>query len=401
MKYAFYHLVFILLLFGMIRWVNSQAIIPGPDELKVFDVIHYTSIKDTGYSFDASRQSNVAFFPAFPYLWKFSGLNIYGISILNIVLFYISFIFLALRFGFSAREQLLLLSVPSMFFMYLPYSEALYFSISVLLLAGMQGRNHLITCTGFLFASVTRSAANVFLPAIILTEWIDNRFKQWKNVLLYSFFSLAGIAIVAYIQYVQTGYAFGFIQTQQYWEHHLQWPKLRFTSWGQYIYLDAAALLFGALCMYISVELILRFRKDFSDFKNNKALVFSVLCISGLTLLALIMKGGSFFSLNRYIFPGAFFCLAAVFLLRRAKININKLIYILIAVFLFLGLFHFFVHISVMLSYFLLSLYLCSYFLLNHHHPTVSKSIFWLLYICNCLIQVHLANTFLGNQWVG
>ena len=401
MKYAIYHLLFITLLFGALRLVNKQAIIPTVNELSAFDTDHYTNIKNKGYSFDPGKQSNVAFFPAFPYIWKYSGLNIYGISIFNIILFYISFIFLAYSFGFSAREQLLLLSVPSMFFMYVPYSEALYFGISVLLLTGLQKNNYVAASAGYFLSSLTRSAANVFLPAIILTEWIDNKFKAWKNVFLYSFFTLAGIALVAYIQYVQTGYAFGFIQTQQYWEHRLQWPKLRFTSWGQYVWLDAAAFLFGVLCMYISAEMVLKFKHYFTDFTKNKALVFSVLCISGLTFLSLIMKGGSFFSLNRYIFPSAFFCLSSVYLLRCAKVEFSRLKYIFIGLFLFFTLFHFFVHISLILKYFVLSLYLCLYFLLNHTNPKVNKSIFWILYICNCLIQVYLANVFLADEWVG
>ncbi len=402
MKYVFFHLVFILLLFGAYRLVSDKPFMPAEVELSVFDADHYISIKDTGYHFNPSRQSNVAFFPAFPYLWKITGLNATGISLLNIVIFSLSFSILARKFSFTWQEQLLLLSVPSMFFMYVPYSEALFFALCVLLLLSLEKSNNPVTVAGgFFLTSITRSAANIFLPAILLTEWIDNRFRKWQNIIFYSLACLAGIALVAYIQYWQTGYAFGFIQTQQYWEHKLQWPKLRFTSWGQYVWLDAAAFLFGVICMYISAEIVLKFRRNFNDFTKSKALVFSVLCIAGLTFLSLIMKGGSFFSLNRYIFPSAFFCIAFVFMLRLARAGFKTLGYIFLVLVLFFTLFHFFVHISLILKYIILSLYLCMYFLLNHKNAGLSKSIFWLLYICNCILQVYLANEFLDEEWVG
>jgi hypothetical protein len=52
-----------------------------------FDCVWYQSIINHGYSFHYNQQSNVAFFPLFPFVWKMLGLSFFSMSLFN--LFYL------------------------------------------------------------------------------------------------------------------------------------------------------------------------------------------------------------------------------------------------------------------------------------------------------------------------
>ena len=67
----------ILCLIGLIEYFPNNV------NLVSWDAVWYNGIKDNGYYYDPSRQSSVAFFPLFPYLWRLIGVNAVGISFFN------------------------------------------------------------------------------------------------------------------------------------------------------------------------------------------------------------------------------------------------------------------------------------------------------------------------------
>lgn len=400
MKYAICHFVFLVVLFGIYRVATSQRFYPDADRLAaIFDAEHYDKIRKEGYSYNPEKQSNVAFFPAFPYLWRWLGVNSYGITIFNILLFYTG-IYLWLRHFRPARNELLLyLSLPSMFFMYFPYSEPLFFVTALAILIGFKKNNMPLIITGLVLSSLTRSAANVFLPALILMELISAN-RSWPKLAIYCVVTILSVVFVSFVQFQQTGEWLGFMQTQQHWGHELSFPKLPFLSWGDMLLLDAFALLIGFAVGCVTVYHIYNYIR-FGITVKNRAYLFSILCISGLTLITLIFKMGYLFSLNRYFMPTAFFAVAGGILYQQLKPSNKTIAWAAVGIFLFFISFHFFLHISAVLKFALLTAYCTLYLFTRHFNTIIQKFAFWILYILNCGIQVYLADIFIAHEWVG
>lgn len=401
-KYIFVHLLLLFGVYIVYGLAMHLKISPSPAELLDLDAINYNKIKEGGYSYVENKQSLVAFFPGFPYLWKYSGLGIYGICVLNIVLFLTGFLFLCRYFANDRTEILLFLSLPPMVFMYIPFSEASFFVPSTLLLIGLLKRENWLVMAGLFLCSVFRSASNIFLPAIIVTEMIaSNNPSQLKNIFLYTFSMVSGVLLVVWIQYVQTGRWFVFLTTQKQWGVGLRVPSLPFRTWGNMDHLDGAALLAGLVISGIIVYFLVRFVLK-GEKRENKAVLFSLLYISGLTIFTIAFKGGAIFSFNRYIVPTAFFFVALTYLIRQRSFTWKQVAAISLLIFVFwIPFFFSFVHILVIIGYLWLTLYLGAYLLLNNKSAMVQKASFYALYAINLVIQVSLFYRITGHFWVG
>ena len=251
---------------------------------------------------------------------------------------------------------------------------------------------------GLAICSFTRSAANILLPAILLMWFLTPR-VNFKKALIYFIAVLGTLFLVSWIQFAQTGEWLGFIKTQEHWGHRIQWPALPFSTWWGMILLDAAALLTGLYAVGFVLLMIyqrIRYRQEC----GMEPLLFSMLILAGLTGISLLYKGGVLFSLNRYIIPSAFFLIAGTHVLNFYSYGTKRLFKLIFGVFIFFILFHFFVHIQVVLRFFLLSVYVGAYLLLNHPVKQVSRIAFLGIYAVNCFLQVMLLDMFLNDQWV-
>jgi hypothetical protein len=402
------HFFFITLLFFGYRQIKRYSQIPTEKSWGYnFDSQHYQIMKEHGYqandtqtkSFIEKYGTNTAFFPGFPYLWRYLKLNTWGISLLNFAFFLTGLFLLIRNFDLSRREVLLFLSLPSQFFFYVPYSESLFFICTVLILLGYKRDSVLLGMAGFFTASLTRSASNIFIPGIIVTDWFTGRFKL-KQFVLYIGASLIALGIVMCMLYYQVGDPFAFITAQKFWGHKLQWPKLPFTTWSDMILLDGASLVFGFFVILYLLRIawfkILKYKTLLTD----KAVMFSLASLAGLTMLALAFKGGVLFSLNRYLLPTAFMLIGGAFFYRKAhNLTMKQIFYSAGCIFLFLILFHFFVHIRVILKFLGLTVYITLYLISareNHGKFIITT----LLYISNCAIQVYYLNEFLRGIWI-
>jgi len=412
------HLILVFSLYVVVRELRHKERLPPTDQLlETWDVRLYSDIAKRGYSWHEDEQSNVAFFPAFPYIWRYTSADAFGISGLNLLFFVAGALLLARAMNFSARELMLSLSTPSLMFMYVPYSEALFYLFSAVALygyisrrpdtdskpqpgigrivGGSESSQHL-TAAGLFLCSLTRAASNIFVPAIFLTEWLAEGGRV-RRAGVNGLAAVAGVFIAAFIQHQETGEWLAFIKTQRHWGSYLQWPQLPFTAWGGRQYLDGSALIAGFLAGGLLSRIAWR-RVFTQEQKSNPAFVFSIAYLFGITLLVLCFSGGEIHSLNRYCFSTAFWTVTGICVLRQTTFSWKRLLGLFLFCLMILSLFD--MTNRRLAEPLAVSAYLSSWLFLCHPRERWSTAAFYGLYSLNLLIQVRLLDGFMSGQWV-
>jgi hypothetical protein len=395
---ALYSLFFISALFCL-----NQFFFPTILDAKNFlnwDAAHYYWIKNYGY-----KDFRVAFFPMFPMLWTFSGLSVYGIVLFNASLFLVSFYFLLKSLSVSIAEVLLYLSIPSFCFFILPYSESVFFASSTILLLGIKQKKTLLLLSGLLLCTLSRPAFTIFIPALLLAEFVceDLTNKVWLRILFCICTVLAGVILVGIIQHYYTGIWFNFFKVQQGWGNKLQLPKLPLTSWagGLIVRLDGTAMLAGTVSGIILLSYIFK-AKFIKHITMPKEVVFSLAYLAGITLSVFLFRGGSLFSLNRFVFAVPFIIVAVNFYLKQSiSFSTRQTLIAFILLLIFWLAFGSYVHIQALLKYTLLSVYIVLVVLLKSATKTSSKWAMILLIFINIVFQFIFLIRFLSNEWVG
>jgi len=363
------------------------------------DAEHYLWIKEYGY-----EGFRVAFFPLFPIIWKLLNVNITGIVLINGVLFLSSFYILIRDLKTSVYETIIYISIPSFIFFFLPYTESIFFLCSTLLILGLKYNKTLFICLGLFFATLSRPAFTIFIPALIISELLsENRNKLFLRLSLYFSVTLIGILLVAIIQYNDTLEWFKFFSVQKVWGNELQIPKLPLRSWtgGFIARLDGAALFIGVLTGSFLTALILKF-KQFKKIKISKEVIFSLAYLGGVSLSVLFFRAGSLFSLNRFVFATPFIIIVFNFWIKyNFSINLKQLLFIFVFIFLFWLLFDSYANIQTLLKYLLVSVYLLLIFIIKSDKILLGKIAMLLLIVLNIIFQVILYVRFLNGGWVG
>lgn len=361
-----------------------------------WDAAHYFHIMTYGY-----EGFRVAFFPLFPMIWKILNVNSVSISLINYFIFLSSFLFLKKILHLNWEVFFIYLSVPSLIFFALPYSESIFFLSLIPTIYGLKNQNSKYVAIGILFASMARPSISVLIIAILITEILFR--KNWKSTFLnFSFYLisfLSGQFLVALIQWFNTGKWFEFYKVQSLWGNKLQIPNLPLSSWSgdMIVRFDAIALFFSGLAL-IAI---------FQHFKGNKISkieMFGMLNIVGLASIILLFRGGSLFSLNRFLFCSPFFIILINFYYKRVFFTSIKSI-LLLGLFSFLIwnlLFFSFVHILTTLLFLSLSVIIVSFLLLNEKvNINLQKFSFYFLFIFNTVVQTYFYLLFLNNNWIG
>jgi len=312
----------ILIVLATILFYASNKSMPTVNLLCQWDCGWYVDVKNNGYLFIAGKQCNVAFFPLLPYLWRWLGLSIAGISLFNFFVFITSVTLLIKYLQIRQKTLITYLCVGLIGFFMVPYTESLFFLGSSLLLLGMYKKQYAVLTLGVFIAIFTRSASMIFLVALVSAFLIESiRTQSIKNhfIILYTAAIVFLVTVaVLYWQYLQTGEFFGFFKTHAEWGHHLQWPKFPFTGWHWPVPLtDSFALLIGISCMIILVSYTLSqfpFSKNISVkplFRVNGILslpeLFTLLYLTGGSLFILLYQGGNLGSINRYMLSTPFY----------------------------------------------------------------------------------------------
>ena len=249
-----YGIVFYAIQFFMQRACMVTAI-PERGTLGQWDANIYEGLSKTGYEhFD--KRDNTGWYILLPWVWKVLHVGMVGMSFANLVFFSAGFAIIAHLYHADTKEKFLWLSTPSLFFMFVPYTEALFCFLAALSFYGIvKQKRRLIWCSLFLL-SLTRFTAIFFIPVLLLMELLTNAQKDiWKvlrkYLVDYALPVLAGFFAFALIQYQQIGIWFAYYKQQSTaMGHELSLPVLPFSNFfagPRLIWLSALAMFAGVI----------------------------------------------------------------------------------------------------------------------------------------------------------
>lgn len=307
----------------------------------------YHNIKQLGYVLHADRESNLAFFPLFPYLWRWLDTTVLQMSIINATIFCLSFAWAQDYFAFSKPVWVTFFCLGLLPFFMVPYSESLFFAGSIVFLMGLQKKNGLYIIAGIAISVMARSASMIFGVAFLILfihEWMEERHQQKKQwlALLGFMATLVFTLLVFYIHYLKTGNFFAFFYAQQFWEHHAGLPQLPLTSWHWPTHIsDSVALIFGLTSIILVIQILLKqwfsFTPKFRPFQINEKIhaaeLFSLLYLAGTAGAILLFQGGNLHSLNRYVMATPFFIfLIQLFYSKKVSIRFTSVQYLIFTI---------------------------------------------------------------------
>jgi hypothetical protein len=294
--------------------------LPTEQVLGRWDSGWYQYIRDHGYIYEEGRQSNVAFFPLFPYLWRFTGLGVLGISVLNVLIGIVGIALLLAALPCTRRQGLLLASVPLLMFTWVPYTESLFYLFGALVLVGLH-RQHLgWLLLGLLGCCLTRIAATFFLPALCFAEllgWLEARAVSKASVralLLGTLVMAAAVGSVLWFQHWQTGEWLGFYKAHRHWQHEWRLPTLwlRTSAKIRMLWLDAISLGISisaiAICIYLLVSRLWGLRSAVPAWSpSSKAVRFALGYCVCVGIFTVFQQGGDTVGISRYTLGTPFF----------------------------------------------------------------------------------------------
>jgi hypothetical protein len=392
-----YAVLFMIIIVGLKHFLFKE-LLNGNNFLN-WDAEHYHWIKENGY-----EGFRIAFFPLFPLIWRVLHVDVFGIVLVNGIIFLVSFFLLVRDLKLSVVEILTYISVPSFIFFFLPYTESIFFLSSAVLLIGLKYDKVPLVCLGLFVATLSRPAFTIFIPALIISELLGgNKNKLLIRLGIYLAVTLVGMFLVATIQYLDTGEWFKFFGVQKGWGNELQFPRLPLTSWagGLIVRLDGVALLIGVIAGGFLAALLLRLR-SIREINISKEVIFSLAYLGGITLSVLIFRGGSLFSLNRFVFATPFIIVAFNFWFRQ-KFNFKpkQLLFIFGLIFLFWLLLGSYTHIQTLARFLLLTFYVSLIFIMKSDKIPVKNLATVLLILLNITFQIIFYIRFLNGGWVG
>lgn len=249
----FYALQFFLFRIGMVSFL------PEDTTLGRWDATIYYEISQIGY-----KEGNVGSYVLLPWVWKLLHVGYYGMSIVNIIFFAAGFTIITYIYPISSSDKLLWLSTPSLYFMFAPYSEAVFFLCGTIVFYGLSANNKWVIWIGLFLISLSRATAVFLLPSMLAMELLTNSKQSFitsfiRYLVYYATPVLIGTAIFIYLQYYSVGIWFAYFKRQtQYLEHKWNIPVLPFSNFygsNRIMWLSAFALL---VCFLALVVLLIK-----------------------------------------------------------------------------------------------------------------------------------------------
>lgn len=390
--------------------------IPNNSNLLNWDASWYYSIGQKGYFLDLENQCNAGFFPGFPYLWKSIGLPPIGISIFNFIFFVTGVYLLKIVTNSSWVKALFIISLPSIFFFLVPYSESIFYLFGVLFIIAWVKKKLFYVILFALILSFIRPVFFFLIPAIIGLFLLKKKYSSiWKPSIFTIIALILGAALGFTVIGLETGDFFAYSKSQVIqWEHEFKIPSYPLTTWRGYriLWLDGLALFLSVLSVLI---LFIEFYRVRIKGKETK---LSDIEIIGLGYLFMILIYVLFFhpvedgrttilSMNRYVFCNPF--LHFIFLKRIGKVELNanaflKIFVASIFVALLIG-FPFYSIVELNYSSSLIfSLGLMIFFIIlsiNFFKVKYNRLLLITTSIVFFLLQLYLFNSFLKGNWIG
>jgi hypothetical protein len=350
------HISIMLLGFYLLHRFGILLHMPNSNNIATWDAGILATIRDQGYFFNpAGPPWNTGMFPLFPYVWRWTMLGAPGICVLNFIIMLSSFWWLIKTYRFPPMLQLWLLAVPSMIFFYLPYSEAFFFLSATMIIAGVEKDNRWLMAAGIYLAMLSRGTGLFFIPIVIALEWAQDfsfRKEVLINVARKSFLPVSavflGLATIALMQYIQTGYPLAFLHVQtvgtgKAW-HGLHFPV---TTWYQAenLWADGSAALVGFAASFLMLFTVGgkpdENVKDKPITWNTRVVRFSMMYLAIQVWYVLFnapiheASGSvSIMSLGRYVFCTPFWMIFALAIASRPKLGTPAMIISIFVTFL-------------------------------------------------------------------
>lgn len=228
-------------------WANDPHVPPALLWSR-WDAGWYANVINYNYYFNPDSQSNIAFFPLFPFLVKWVAalvpVNYFQIGfVLNAIATLFSLFFLvgiANSFGIADRDReekilLAFLLFPMSFFLLSFYTEALFLFLSLGSLFAARKKKWLIAGIFGALAALTR-LPGVFLTVPLVLEWWSHHRDQNKPTFrsaLGLFLPVLGLAAFSLYQYNVWGDPLLFLEAQKSWFRAFEWPWSMI--WSEYI----------------------------------------------------------------------------------------------------------------------------------------------------------------------
>ena len=310
----FYAVIFVMFQRGILRQVPDSDTFAA-----LWDGGWYRSVVERGYEYSDSTASNSAFFMLFPMVWKLTHLSGYGIAFLNIVFFAIGFGIFCTVYSFTVVEKLVLISVPSVYLCFVPYSESLSILFLSVAIWGMVKNKRYVIWIGLFFAALTRPPNTVLILAFLIAELVcsDRRsvFSSVKNYFLnYGIPTIAGLLFFTWYQYNDTGVWFAFFKQEKQWGHEFKWPTFPFSSMNglRILWLNGVAMFLGFISLLLLIKIGIKW------LIKNKVYSDKILAVTFLFFTAMLLKTVFFmptwvtystnvFDIHRYVFISPFF----------------------------------------------------------------------------------------------
>ncbi|WP_426058275.1 hypothetical protein [Hymenobacter sp. B1770] len=364
-----------------------------------WDAEHYLYIRLHGYD-----EMRTAFFPLFPYLWRWLNVSPVAMGLLNLALFAVSFAALAWQFQWPWRTQLVLLSVPSLMFMALPFSEAVFFASGTALLLGLRRQLPWLYCLGLLLSCTCRAAAFVILPAVAATFLLAHppRLRHVGTALTATAATLLGLGISMLVHKSYTGQWLSVFKAQRFWDNHLQWPTLPLRNWaGSFpTRFEAPPFLIGLGCAVGLVWLAWRhWRQPLPTVAQP--IIFALAYLGGVTFITVATRGGVLVSLSRYIYATPYFLLLLAEFKGRVRLSSRQLVILfLLMEAAWLALFGAYMHIRSVLGYTAVSAVVMLWLLNAHQQPLVRRWASLPTMLVGTGLLLYLLMRFLAHEWV-
>jgi len=289
-----------------------------------WDARHYRTIRDNGYlSPDDGFLYLYAFFPLFPYIWKLTGLDAFGIIIVNFLMFSLSLMVLFSLYynlgdGSSIKKYLMLFCIPLLVVFFMPYTEATFFITLSIAFYGIIKNNYYIYFIGMFAAAMTRSVIVILIISFFLTYFLF--LLRYKN---YTYLSLdfvkkiapaiLGTLAVVFLQYVSGSQKlFVFIDALQTWDNKFRFPR-NLTDWSHESF-SIAVVIVSIMVLVLAKLGYSTFRNGLSkshkvdgsffksdDFSKSLLFYFSLIYTAGVFLTIFLFKGGSLNGIPRYV----------------------------------------------------------------------------------------------------
>lgn len=226
--------------------------LPNEITLERWDAGIYHIVAKSGYYYHTAQHNNAGVYILFPWVWKMLHAGVIGVSFFNLAFFAAGFTIVTRIYPITTPDKLLWLTTPSLYFMWVPYSEALFCLLSAISFYGIAKNNKWITWAGLFLVSLSRATAVFLIPALLVMALLSSRRENLKQSLynymvLYALPTIAGTGAFVLIQFAYTGQWFPYFKGQAtYLGHKLSWPALPFYNFygeGRVTWLSALAML--------------------------------------------------------------------------------------------------------------------------------------------------------------